>query len=501
MARIAIAGFQHETNTFSTEPATLADFEATDAWPGLVRGGALAPAVKGMNLPVAGFIDAAQNQGHEIIPLLWCAAPPSGPVTTEAFATILKMMDEMLDEAISQDGDIDGLYLDLHGAMVTETSLDGDGDILNHFRKKLGAVFPIVANLDLHTNISPAMVEAASAVVVYRTYPHLDMFETGERTANLLHAMLQDGRPRHMALRHAPFLVPLVAQCTDIEPAKGLYERLATLEGGDVECLSLAMGFPPADVPDVGPTVVAVGTGTEAVAAAAEQMLAELVACEGEFAVELYSPEAAIAAALENNVASGPVILADTQDNPGGGGTGDTVGLLKACIDAKDRFEPGEVLLGVFAEPVAAKMAHAAGIGETFSMAFGARHAAVGETPYEGTFKVLAISNGKFKASGDFFGGATIDLGPMALLEIEGVQLVVSTKKQQAADQAMFRHLGADPAACRLLGLKSSVHFRADFADMAAMVLVVEAPGLNGADPRKLGLSHLPPDVRAFPGA
>ena len=491
MAHIAVGGFHHETNTFAPSIATYDDFVASDAWPGLCAGGDIFEKTHGINLPVAGFAEQAKNLGHKLTGLIWCAAPPSGPVEGPAFETVMEQMLSGLRDA----GSIDGLFMDLHGAMVAENFADGDGEILKRVRHAIGPEVPLVVALDFHANISPAMCVHVDGVVVYRTYPHVDMFETGERAANILNQIIIDGKKRFVALAQGKFLVPLAWQSTLSEPAKGIYAGLDQLETPGIDALSIAMGFPPADVFDCGPAAVVSGADENAVKKAAATAIGLLGDSENDFAGTLYQPDDALRLASKIFDGNGPVILADTQDNPGGGGDGDTTGLLKAMINANVK----NAVAGIFAEPVAVKNAIEAGINQSFEMDFGSTKRFGGDTPLKARFKVLALGSGKFKAQGPFFAGAEIDLGPMALLETSGVKIAVSTKKQQAADRAMFRHLGIEPEKCSVLALKSSVHFRADFEEIAADILVVEAPGANIADPRKLDYKNIRPDIRRFP--
>ena len=187
MARIAVGGFQHETNTFSSIPAAFADFVAPDAWPGLTRGGALLEAVAGINLPAAGFVQEARGLHHELVPLTWCSAQPSGRVTRDAYERISAFL---LDD-LRAHGAVDAVYLDLHGAMVAEHLDDADGEILRRVRNVVGPAVPVVASLDFHANISLQMAQAATALVSYRTYPHVDMADCGARAARVMHEILR----------------------------------------------------------------------------------------------------------------------------------------------------------------------------------------------------------------------------------------------------------------------------------------------------------------------
>lgn len=485
--RIAIGGFQHETNTFAPNKATLADFEAPDAWPGLTRGPALFEAVRGINLPAAGFIDEASGAGHTLLPLSWCSATPSAQVTRDAYEHIVALL---LDD-LRQHRNLDAVYLDLHGAMVAEHLDDADGELLRRVRSLVGADIPVIASLDFHANVSAMMLEQASALVAYRTYPHVDMADTGVRAMRCLHGLR--ARPLARKLQQLPFLIPLTSQCTLVEPLASLMTAAARLETGSVYSLNFTPGFPAADVADCGPSVFGYGADAREVHDAVDGMAELVQAREPQFALEIHS----IAAVLQEltrtpQIRGRPLVLADTQDNPGGGGTASTTSLLKALIAQRTR----RVLAGILCDPEAAARAHEAGVGAHIDMALGANAGIPGETPIAARFDVVALGDGRFTGTGPFYRGARMDLGPMALLRSDDVHIAVASRKQQAADQAMFRHLGVEPGDFAVLVLKSSVHFRADFGRLAQRILVVDAPGPNIADPAQLPFTRLRAGVR-----
>ncbi len=492
MARIAVGGFQHETNTFAPTKADLDVFVAGGAWPGLCEGDQIFEQTAGINLPVAGFTQAALGAGHELVGLAWAAAEPSDVVTERAFETIAGKISDRLAAA----GRVDALYLDLHGAMVAEHLPDGEGALLARLRAQLGPDLPIVVSLDLHANVSPEMVENADVLTIFRTYPHVDMAETGARTMDWL-ARLMAGGLGHRAFRQVPFLLPLTAGCTMQEPAAGLYRRLAEMELESGAVLSFACGFPPADTPHCGPSALAYAD-TPAAAEDLAQALADLaLAEETDFATPIFSAEEAVSRALSNRAnGAKPVVLADTQDNPGAGGNGDTVGLLAALVAQKAEG----AVLGVLADGESAARAHALGAGASGRFSLGAKSGIPGHAPYETDARVRALGDGRFTCTGPFSLGSRMNLGPMALLEVEGVLVAVSSRKTQAADQEMFRHLGLEPVEAPILALKSSVHFRADFAPIASEILVVASPGPNPVDHLALEYKRLRPGVRLVPG-
>jgi microcystin degradation protein MlrC len=489
--RIAVAGFQHETNTFSPVPATLEDFEAADAWPGLVQGGDLLDALAGINLPAAGFIAEACDAGHTIVPLIWCSATPSGRVTRAAYEHILRLM----CEGLSRHGEsIHAVYLDLHGAMAAEHLEDADGETLRRVRNVVGPGIPVVASLDFHANVSAAMLDQASALCAYRSYPHTDMATAGARALRCLTQVSE--HPAVAAMKALPFLMPLTTQCTLIEPLASVMGEIEALERSPMVSFNLTPGFPAADVPKSGPVVFGYGHDPIRLRSLIDGMAATIQSREHEFALELYPIESALLELGRAHFIPGrPIVLADTQDNPGGGGYADTTSLLKALLAQRIP----KVLAGVLCDPQAVARAHEAGRGARIEMSIGGTAPVKGESPLRGRFEVLALGDGAFTATGPFYSGARMELGPMALLRTGELTLAVASRKQQAADQAMFRHLGAEPSQYAVLALKSSVHFRADFGPIAQRILVVEAPGPNIADPAKLAFRHLRPDLRRSP--
>ncbi len=494
--RIAIGGFQHETNTFAPVKASFSDFEQADGCPGLTRGPAILSTFTGINLPIAGFIDAATSQGFDLLPTLWCSASPSAQVERVAYETIAGELLRRIGDLAAAPGGIDGIYLDLHGAMVAEHLVDGEGELLQRLRALVGPDLPIVVSLDLHANVTSRMVDLASALVSCRTYPHVDLAESGIASAEVLARLLRDGKFAK-AMRRADYLVPLTWQCTLIDPALSLYAELSAQEQRrHLATASFTFGFPPADIQECGPVVVTYAANQAAADAAADDMIGTVNAAEPGFAGRVWQPAEAVAYARSQAPRlHRPLILADTQDNPGAGGNSDTVGLLEALVT-------GGAQDAVFAnlyDPKTAEVAHQAGLGAEITLGVGAWSGMPGHRPFHGTFKVAALGDGTFEATGPFYRGNRMQLGPMALLEIGGVEVVVTSRKQQAADQAMLRHLGVEPSNRKILALKSSVHFRADFQPIAEEILIVAAPGANPVDNYALPYRHLRQGLRIMP--
>ncbi len=490
MARIAIAGFQHETNCF-VEPKT--DFEYFAAHrdrPPLVYGADVTKWLTGTTFAIAGFMQDMAAR-HELVPILWTSGGAGGLVTRDAFERIAGSLVGDLSKALP----VDAVYLDLHGAMVTEDFEDGEGELLRRLRAAVGPTTPIVASLDYHANVTPEMVEHSDALIAYRTYPHVDRVETGQRAARAMELLLKRGRPPGRALRKAPFLIPLNGQCTLVDPSKAIANSSKVAEGNLVD-LSYLAGFPPSDLHWCGPSVVAHAWTQEAADQAADGMLREIEKQEARFAEEMVSPEDGVARALHaGRNARRPVVIADTQDNPGCGGTSDTTGLLKALVAANAQG----AVLGFLCDAQAAKAAHAAGEGAELRLALGGRSGPDGVTPFEATWKVVKLGSGKFRTTGPVVGGRDVDVGLMALLRVGGVSVAVTSKRMQAYDQAPFRHLGIEPAEQKILALKSTCHYRGEFEPMAEQVIVVLAPGYYLADPTAYPFRRLRKGVRLKP--
>ena len=489
--RIAIAGFQHETNTFGATQATFDDFVMADSWPGLLRGPQVIPGTAGSNLPLAGFVRAAQADPQvSLIPILWCAAEPASYVTDAAFQQILG---EILD-GLRAAGPLDGVYLDLHGAMVTESHQDGEGEILRRVRQVVGRDLPVVISLDLHANVTMGMVRRASAMTIFRTYPHLDMAQTGARAYWALHHLVRGGR-LYAGFRQVPFLVPLHAQYTGSAPCDALYEAVSAIGDGPETWAEFAMGFPSADIADAGPAVVCYAPDPAAADAGAARLLAAVEGAELRFDAALLSPEKAVAAALAH-CDDRPVVIADVQDNAGGGAASDTTGLLAALV-ARD----ADAVLGMLNDPDVAAMAHKAGIGAVLETSLGGKAGQDG-VPFKGRFAVEALSNGQFAFAGEMYAGSVAETGPGALLRVKGtdVRIVVGSVRCQALDRAVFTQLGVDLAKPRIIAVKSTVHFRADFEPLASRIVAAEAPGLLAGRLDRVPYRNLRAGVRLGPG-
>jgi microcystin degradation protein MlrC len=340
------------------------------------------------------------------------------------------------------------------------------------------------------------MADSADALIAFRTYPHVDMAETGRRSAQYLAGIVGTERRHAKAFRQISYLIPIAWQATAMEPCRTIYRRVAELEGEAVPTLSFLPGFPAADFPDCGPSVVAYGTSQAEADRAAGALVALVDASEEAFRGRVYGPDEGVREAMRiAETASRPVVISDTQDNPGAGGDSDTMGMAHALV----RNGASRAAIGMIVDPAAAAAAHAAGTGATIRVALGAKSRIPGDAPLEAEFVVEALSDGNFVAPGPFYGGARMKLGPCACVRIGDVRIAVASRKAQLADQAMYRQVGIEPTAQAILVNKSSVHFRADFEPIAETILVCAAPGPMPVDPAALPWTRLRPGIRTAP--
>ena len=314
------------------------------------------------------------------------------------------------------------------------------------------------------------------------------MARTGSRAYDLFQkywAHRDPARPRPArATRRFEFLVPICWQCTDIEPAARLYALLDAIERETGADLSYTMGFPAADFDECGQVVWAYAADASVAEAAASRLAEAIDRAECEFKGTLYAPDAAVCFAIERSKsATRPIVIADGQDNPGAGGDSDTTGMLRALVANGAQ----RAAIGLIVDPAAAAEIHRHAIGATIRVAIGGRSGIPGDAPYEDAFVVEALSDGEVNATGPYYAGRRLRIGPAACLRRDGVRVVVASRKVQMADQSLFRVVGIEPTEQAILVVKSAVHFRADFAPIAAEIISATAPG-----PMPMRLDELP---------
>jgi len=471
--RAVVAMMMHETNTFSPVPTPLARFGVgRDGGP--LRGPAAAEAYRGTNTGFGAFLGLCEAAGFAVETPLACNAPPSGPVEAAAYAT----MSEAILEAV--DKGCDALFLDLHGAMVAETTDDGEGTLLERVRR-LAPGLPIAVALDLHANLTERMVANATAIAGYKTYPHVDMAAAGERAGRIvLDALAGRVRPA-MAWGNRAMIPHTLRMGHDDEPMRGLIARARAAEADGLLAVSVFGGFPLADIPEPGFSVVAVADGDATPAARAA--LAILDAAWEERARFVYRAEPlAASVARAGSMTEGPVILVDHADNCASGGTQDTMAVIAEVI----RQGLEDVAVFGVRDPEAVATMIAAGVGAEVTLALGGKvdMPTIGRAgaPLTLTGRVRAITDGEFTVTGPMATGVRMRMGRAAVLDTGTVQIVVVENHHEPFDLGCFRSVGIEPTAKRYLVLKSRIHYRAGFQPIARAVVECDGEGVTSSD-------------------
>jgi len=477
--RVAIAELSHETNAFARTRVDLAYAERC----GIARGAAVIERSRGTATVLAGFVDAAGEHALELVPLLAVWITPAGVVTSEAYEALVGELVERLQAA----GPVDAVLLSLHGAMVAEHVRDADGELLRRVRAVVGVSVPVVAVLDLHANISPLMVEQADLLIGYHTYPHVDQRERGRQAGALLTQLLRRAVRPTPALVKPPLLPPSQRMTTDRPPMRLLVERAAALEHEPgVLDVTIAGGFPPADVPEAGLSVLVT---TDDDPALAERLAQELAAQAWELRHEFLGGVASWdeAAAAIRAIERGPLVLVDIADNPWSGGPGDSVELLRFLL--REGVRPAA--LAMVRDPEVVDQCFRVGIGGSVEALLGGKTDDLHGPPLlvRGTVRVL--SDGRYVSSGPVHAGVTVDLGRTVVLRVDGIDVLVTERAESPVDLALFRVHGIEPTAQRVIALKGKGHFRAAFEPIAERIVLVEGPGITGSDLRRLPFQHI----------
>ncbi|MBM80935.1 MAG: hypothetical protein CMJ78_10115 [Planctomycetaceae bacterium] len=473
--KIASAGIQHETNTFSNTPTTLADFvRDSECGENFDGGETVFARYRGTGTIHGGYIQAADELGIELVPLLVSKAYPSGLVVEADFQGMLDQIVDRLKTSLP----VDGVALDLHGAMASVEHEDAESVIIAAVREVIGPNIPLFVTLDLHANITARMAELSDCIIGYDTYPHVDMGERGHEAINLLARTIRGEVKPVQQFRQLPVMTMPPMQCTLREPMQSLFGRVHSMESEDgVLTATVAMGFPFADIHDAGVSILVTVDGSEELAnQKADELASWMWDLRDKLQPDLKTIEHVINFA--NNEAEGLVIFADGSDNPGGGAPCDGTIALQAMIDAD--FQGG--LVGVLFDPETVEQAFAAGIGNDFAARIGAKTDNQHGVTVETDAYVKALSDGRYTHQGPMMHGLAGDMGRSALLRIGGVDVVMTTHRRQLIDAEMLRVVGAEPTSYRLLVVKSAVHFRAHIGPLASHIFDADTPGIHRPD-------------------
>jgi microcystin degradation protein MlrC len=485
--RVAIGGISHESSTFSTVPTTLQHFRER----GWQEGDELLQAYTGTKSAIGGFIDAARDMAYEVVPTIHASAVPAGPVTAEATEVLTGKLAEHLRQ-VMQAGPLDGVLLALHGAMVSELDDDGESYILRAVRKVVGPDMPVIVELDLHGNIAQEMVDLATIAVVYDEYPHTDPYERGYECGLLMARVLRGGAKPTAAFVKIPLLTGIQRQFTHAEPMLTLKRlmREAEHERGVLN-VSYLPGFPFADIPHTTFSIIATTDNNPKHAREIANRLASYV---WEQRAEFVPRPVPVDRAVQEAMAApeGPIVLADIGDNPGGGGPADGTVLLEALL----RLGATNAVLVPMVDAVAVEQARAAGEGATIQVELGAHVDTFHGVPLQVTARVANLTDGVFTHRGPMNTGVQVNLGPTAVLEVQGqnggmVQVVTTSLRYQPTDLEVLRSQGIEPTTQQIIAVKSSVHYRAAFTPIAKRIIEVDTPGLTSPHIEQLNLQHV----------
>jgi microcystin degradation protein MlrC len=471
--RLLIAMMKHETNTFSPVPTPLARFRP-------LYGEAAIRAFRGTGTGLGAYLDLAQREGAEIVLPIAAGAPPSSPVDDSAYAHIT----DTICEAVARGG-FDGIMLDLHGAMVTQNIEDGEGLFLKRLRA-IDPNTPIAVSLDMHANLYDEIIANATVVTGYRTYPHIDTYETAKLAGEILLRAIRGEVKPVMAWGNEPMLPHVMRQGTDDHPNKELQHRCAAMRTEGALAASLFTGFPHADITNAGLSAVVVTDGDPKLAEDLRDELLGRAWVEREafvYTIEPLQQSVARAKAMPpSRPGDGPIVLLDHYDNCASGGTMDTTVVLAEIM----RQGLEDVAAFAIYDPEAVQQAIAAGIGAKLSLSIGGKikmPAIPAESPpltVSGTVKT--ISNGRYRNRGPMGRGVQMDMGPAVVLDTGAVEIVLISHHVEPSDLNCLSSLAIDPLQKRYVMLKSRIHWRAGLGPMAREVVECAGVGVCTSD-------------------
>ncbi len=468
--RAVVAMMEHETNTFSPVPTPLSRFGSPD----VPTGPEVYRRFKGTGTGIGAFLDVADEAGMEVVTPVAGNAAPSGPVESHAYQV---MCDAIMD-AVQAGCDV--CFLDLHGAMVTETTDDGEGGLLKRIRDAAPDL-PIAISLDLHANITPDIVENTDVIVGYKTYPHLDMYEAGHHAGRIMVDALDRKVTPVMAWGQRPVLAQTLRMGHDDEPMGSMIAMARQAEEAGLLAVSVFGGFPLADFHNAGLSVVTVADGDRGEAQeVAERLLGEAWRRRDEWLFEAEPLEHAIARA--GQMEEGPVILLDHADNAASGGTQDTVAVLREVM--RQGLE-NVAMFGICDEAAIDAMT-AAGVGNEVTIELGGK-VDMPEIGREGepltvTGKVRSLTDGDFTVTVPMGRGTTMSMGRSGVLQTGNIEIVVVSRQTEPYDPGCLRSVGIEPLHKRYIILKSRIHFRAGFSDIAAAEVPCNGVGVTSSD-------------------
>ncbi|MFN8592559.1 MAG: M81 family metallopeptidase [Thermomicrobiales bacterium] len=465
--RVAIAELKQESNTFVPRATTLADFDAWHHW----RDAAVVAGLANTNSEIAGFLDVLTEAEIAPVPILATFAMSGGKVTPDAYATLLA---ELLS-GLREQGPYDGVLLALHGAMVTANDDDPDGAIIAAVRAAIGPDIPLVVTMDLHGNVTAKCVTYADAIVGFRTSPHIDLRDTGQRGARLLLRILRDGARPAMAMVKVPMVAPASTHMHHLPgPFQRLMQAAIAAEGGAVLSASVFAVQPWLDIAEMGFATIAVTDNDPALAEDVAASLAAQAWAERDafMATELVPIAEAIHRA---EAVPGPVVLSDLADGTGAGSPGDATAVVAALLAAN----PSRPAYVCVRDPLAAREAIAAGVGAAVSLDVGGKLDTIYNQPVTVRGKVTFAGPARFRFSGEGYTGVEMDMGECAVIRAGQVSVLLLGNTVMTVDPAMYRAVGLEPAQAGIVVVKSHIQFRAGYDGIAREIILLDSPGMS----------------------
>jgi microcystin degradation protein MlrC len=479
--RVGVASIIQETNTFSANQSTMQDFELQGIW----VGADVVTQSQGMNIEVAGSLERLRTHGFEAIPLMRAWAMSGGVLLD----TELAKMKTLLKQEISAAGKLDGLILNLHGALVSESDDHTDAQISEFAREILGPDVPIVVTHDLHGNPSRRIVAASDALIGFRTYPHIDQGDTGRRAADLMNELLSNNRPLGTVLKKLNIIIPAETMGTSDQPLLQIRELADSLIDDEILDISLFPVQPWIDVSEVGFGITVVHSGNVELAnECAEIIRRALWKIHKEFQATLYSVEDAISHAIKGYQGKMQVI-AQSSDAPTGGSTGDDSRVVAALVNYGSDIPSACTVV----DALAVNKAFAQSIGDDVSLSLGFTIDPRWGNPVAVNAKLINKGEAPVILTGPAMTGQVVSIGRWVVLESANkVKILVSESGTTTFDPAGYEIAGIDLDECVIVHVRSPLLFKSGFAGCYGQSFSRDLDGPTTPNIKKLKFSKVP---------
>lgn len=485
---IGVAGISHESNSFSSQKTTLEDFGARFGEDPAKRAERFYARANSKSR-TAGYIEGEKRFGLDLYPALMTGARPAGPVTDHAFHTLIE---EMLDQ-LRAAPKLDGILLNLHGAMVVESYPSGDAEIVRRVREAFGSGMPIIVTHDFHANIAPDIIEFSDVLITYKENPHLDTYDRGLQAAEIMAKMVRGQVQPTQALVKPPMVYNIVFQQTFSEPLLPVVDKSKKIEEKEnILAVSVSGGYQYADVPWMGPTAVVVTDSDPALAQQEAQRLSDML-WETRHKTILNQPKPAEAVTMAMEHEGRPVVLIDMGDNIGGGSTGDSTFLLEELLKQEAQ---GWVM--VIADPEAYAVAEEAGVGKSFDFAVGGKTDDMHGEPVRVKGQVRSLNVGRYVEPEVRHGGGRYwNMGHTAVIHVDGSTLdepnllLLTTQPSSPNSAHQLISNGVYVERQKIIVAKGAIAPRAAYEPIASLLIPVDSPGATAVNPARFEYKHV----------